>query len=81
MIVGQNIKHYRFKMNMTQETLSEKTKLSANAISSIENGKSDVKLSHLYKISQELNIDIKDLFNMNDVDNLKWRVDLKSKKN
>ena len=79
MIVGQNIKFYRFERNMTQEELSAKAKLSTNAISSIENGKADIKLSNLFEIATALCVDIRDLLDTKAKVIQKWRVDLKGK--
>ena len=76
-LVGQNIKFYRFKLSLTQEQLAEKTKLSTTSISAIENGKADVRISHLHRIAQALDVDVKNLFDKHENNDLKWRVDLK----
>ena len=78
-LVGQNIKFYRFEKGMTQEKFCEIIKISTNALSSIENGKVDIRLSNLYNIANALDLDIQDLFKKNNITS-KWRVDLKDKK-
>ena len=79
-IIGGNVKHYRFKRNMTQEALSELTNISTNSISSIENGKVDVRLSTLESIAKALETDVVEFFGKQKRAASKWRVDLRDKK-
>ena len=48
--IGELIKEERRLSNMTQEQLAEKTGTKKSFISRIENGKSDIQLSTLYRI-------------------------------
>ncbi|CAN5150565.1 helix-turn-helix transcriptional regulator [soil metagenome] len=48
--IGELIKEERKLSNMTQEQLAEKTGTKKSFISRIENGKSDIQLSTLYRI-------------------------------
>lgn len=48
--IGELIKEERRLSNMTQEQLAQKTGTKKSFISRIENGKSDIQLSTLYRI-------------------------------
>ena len=76
-IVGQNIKFYRFKREISQEELAHQANISTTSISLIENGRVDIKLSNLFEISKALDVDIKDLLDFSDKGPLDWRVGLK----
>ena len=52
-MVGEMIKDARKKANMTQEQLAEKTGTRKSYISRIENGKTDIQLSTLFRIFEE----------------------------
>ena len=60
--IAIKIKTLRFKNNWTQDDLSEKSGMSINSISNIENMKEDIKLSSLISISNAFNISIIELF-------------------
>ena len=49
-IIGQMIKEERKNLNLTQEELAEKSGTKKSYISRIENGKSDIQLTTLFKI-------------------------------
>ncbi len=53
---GKNLKEYRIKAGHTQESLAEKTGMSATAISSIETGNSFPTYNNLISLLKELNI-------------------------
>ncbi len=52
----------RFKNNWTQEDLSEKSGISINSISNIENMKEDIKLSTLIAFANAFEISIAEYF-------------------
>ena len=59
--IGKNIRNFRLKKGFSQEVLAEKSELSREHISCIECGKYPITIINLYKISDALDIDIKDL--------------------
>lgn len=61
--LGKQIKHLRHRANLTQAQLAEKTNLSVNYVSEIETGIASPTLKTLLKLTQELNVEIKELFN------------------
>jgi hypothetical protein len=61
-IVGKNIKKYRLQKKLTQEELAEICDLHRTYISSIERGVKSPSLNILFRISNELEINIKNLF-------------------
>ena len=63
-LFGKRLKEVRTKANITQAALAEKTGIDAKHISCIETGHSFPKADLIEKFSQELNIDIPELFNL-----------------
>jgi transcriptional regulator with XRE-family HTH domain len=61
--LGKQVKYLRHLANLTQAQLAEKTNLSVNYISEIETGIASPTLKTLLKLAQELDVDIKELFN------------------
>ena len=61
--LGQRVKYLRRLASLTQARLAEKTNLSVNYISEIETGITSPTLKTLLKIAQELNVEVKELFN------------------
>jgi transcriptional regulator with XRE-family HTH domain len=59
--LARNLRNWRAKRAMTQETLSEKAGLSRQFISEIENGATNATIDNLDKLSAVLKIDISDL--------------------
>ncbi len=55
-ILAKNLKHFRFSVNLSQEQLAEKSGLSRNYISDIENSRSNPTLETLTDIAIALNI-------------------------
>jgi transcriptional regulator with XRE-family HTH domain len=49
-LVGFNLKKLREEKNIKQTTLASKLSLSVQTLSAIENGKKDLRISHLEKI-------------------------------
>ncbi len=62
MTIGEKIKEYRIKNNLTETTLSRKTGLHPRTIEYIEKGKlNNPRLSTLKVISKALDVNVKDL--------------------
>ena len=64
-LVGQNIRSYRLKMNLSQKDLSKIAELDPNYIGSVERGERNISLKNLYIISTSLKISIDLLFSKN----------------
>lgn len=80
-LIGKNIKYYRYKEKLTQEKLAEKIKSSVNYIGRLERGQHNPSVEKLEKIATALNIEPYELFiKRNDLDSLPMRVNIKSKK-
>ena len=62
MSVGENIAYFRKKLGLTQEMLSERIGVTAQAVSKWENGVTNPDISLLPQISEALGIGIGDLF-------------------
>jgi len=56
--VGHNIRQCRVKENMKGETLARELGITKAAVSQMENGLTDIKVSTLYKISAIFKIDV-----------------------
>lgn len=61
--IGIAIKHYRSNKNISQENLASKIGADRTYISALEQGNKIASVYCLYMLSQELDIEIKDLFN------------------
>ena len=59
--LGDNIIYHRKKVNMTQEDLSFISDVDRKYIHMIEKGISNPSIEIIYKISESLNVDFKDL--------------------
>ena len=80
-LIGKNVKYYRYKEKLTQEKLAEKIKSSVNYIGRLERGQHNPSVEKLEKIATALNIEPYELFiKRNDLDSLTMRVNIKSKK-
>lgn len=67
-LFGNRIKEIRKKLKLTQEQLSEKVGLDVQTISRIETGYYFTSYENLEKLAIALNVDIKDLFNFQSID-------------
>ena len=63
-IIGQKIRQIRIERGFSQEKLSEKIDISPRHMCTVENGNSLPSLETFVKISQILDIDINDFFNL-----------------
>jgi len=61
-VLGDNIRTFRKRANLTQEKLAEKTGLSVVFVSLLENGWRTASIDSLLKISKAVNTDVEDLF-------------------
>ncbi|WP_052090610.1 helix-turn-helix transcriptional regulator [Desulfosporosinus sp. HMP52] len=60
--VGQRIKELRIIRNITQEQLAYISELDRTYINSVENGRRNISIINLEKISKGLRIHLKDFF-------------------
>ena len=65
--LGKKVKYLRRRANLTQAQLAEKTDLSINYVSEIETGIASPTLKTLLKLAQELGVEIKELFNFEQI--------------
>jgi len=68
-LIGKKIRQIRIEKGFSQEELSEKIDISPRHMCTIENGKSFPSIETFVKISQVLDIDINDFFNITVVNN------------
>ena len=61
-IIGANIQFLRSNKNLSQQELATKSKLDRTFLSAVENGKRNISISALQKISNSLEREIDDLF-------------------
>lgn len=62
--LGENLRRIRKQKGMTQEDLGFLIGNSGKQIGRIERGENNVTTSMMYQISKALNVNIKDLFNL-----------------
>ena len=81
-VLGKNVKFFRFRKQYTQEKLAEVLNVSANYIGRLERGQHSPSLDKIDKIAEALNIKPFELFvERKDYNNLPSRVNVtKSKK-
>lgn len=66
--VGKRIKELRVKHGMTQADLAYKSNMEESAFQRIETGRTNPSIKTLLKISNALNVEIKQLFNFSELD-------------
>ena len=66
-LLGELIKFWRQKRNLTQEMLAEKVELTPGFISLIETGKKRASLETLIRVCKELEITLNDLLVVNQI--------------
>ena len=60
-IVGEKIRVFRKRADLTQEKLAEKADLHHNFIGEVERGNMDISLGSLVQIAKALNVHVRDL--------------------
>ena len=60
--VAQNIKKYRQAKKLSQNAFAEKLDISREHLAKVETAKSFASLQLIFKIAEELNIEVKSLF-------------------
>ncbi|PLX17284.1 MAG: hypothetical protein C0601_08005 [Candidatus Muiribacterium halophilum] len=60
--LGKRIKIYRIQKEISQEALARKSEIHTTHLSKIENGKANITIEILYKISLSLGVKVQDLF-------------------
>ncbi len=66
MELSKKLKSIRKLRNFTQETVAEKLGISTYSYAKIERGETDVKYSRLQQIAKIMEIELEDLFSMDD---------------
>ena len=64
--IGLKIKYYRNLRGLTQAILAERLGCTENYVSLIENGRKNISIKMIYKISNALNISASKLFDIED---------------
>ncbi len=77
-VVGNKIKELRIQKGISQEKLANECGLDRTYITYVENARKNITIETLYKITQALNISLKDFF---DIDESKFTVKKKEKLN
>lgn len=62
---GKNLKHLRLAKNLTQLDLAVLVDMETTSISRIENGRTNITLKTIYKLSNALEVSCYDMFNYN----------------
>lgn len=81
-IIGRNLKYYRYKSGLSQETFYAKHNLSPKYLACVERGEINISIDFLDKLAKNLKVSIFDLLNTDEsrIINLK-RIDSKEKIN
>lgn len=61
-IVGENIREKRIKLNLTQDQLAYEAGVTREFVNKVESGKYNISLRNLAKLASVLNTDVKELF-------------------
>lgn len=64
--IGQRIREFRMSQNLSLQELSDKLNIEYNNLIRIEKGRTNPTVETLYKISQSLNVKLRDLVNVDD---------------
>ena len=59
--IGQAVRFYRLKKDLSQEELAFRSELNLNSISTLERGINNIKIKNLQKIADALSIKIEDI--------------------
>ena len=69
---GKKLKELRLSKGLTQEELYFKSTVSRSHIGMIEKGKRDITLSAIFKLSRALEINLKDFFDFDSLENYQF---------
>ncbi|MDD3014468.1 MAG: helix-turn-helix transcriptional regulator [Candidatus Gastranaerophilales bacterium] len=69
---GKKLRELRIKKGLTQEELSFESYISRSHIGMIEQGKRDISLSAIFKLSRALNVDFLTLFEFDNLEKYKY---------
>lgn len=75
MIIHENIRFMRLYKDWTQETMANKLGISTLAYAKIERGETDINLSRLQQIAEVMQINLTQLFGLNDKNVLNFTSD------
>lgn len=64
--IGQRIREFRISQNLSLQELSDKLNIEYNNLIRIEKGRTNPTVGTLYKISQSLNVKLRDLVDIDD---------------
>lgn len=67
--IGLRIKSLRAEKSVSQEELASSANLDRTYINSVENGRRNITVGSLYKITKALNVELKDFFDFSSLDN------------
>lgn len=65
-LVGKRMRQLRKKKGLSQEALANECELDRTYIASVENGKRNISIVNLEKISKALKVSLSDFFNFGD---------------
>ena len=81
-LLGKNVKYYRFRACLTQEQLAEKINVSTNYIGRLERGQHNPSLAKLELIASILNIEPYELLiKHNGIDRIQNRIKVTTRNN
>ena len=60
--VGKRIKELRNKLGLSQEAFADKAEIDRTYVNSVENGRRNISIKNLEKITKALNLPLKDFF-------------------
>lgn len=81
-LLGKNVKYYRFRAGLTQEGLAEKLNVSTNYIGRLERGQHNPSLAKLENIAKSLNIEVYELLiEHNGIERIPNRIKVTSRNN
>lgn len=76
-VVGDNVKHYRFKLGYSQEKLAEKCNLSPRYVSDIENAGGNIPIDTVENMAKYLKVEPYQLLKPHNHQPLPKRVNMK----
>ncbi len=59
--IGQSVRYFRLKAELSQDELAYRAGLNMNSISTFERGLNNIKIKNLYKIAKALGVSVTDI--------------------